>query len=104
MLSWVTLRYQQSDVAPATAEDQALAAKAVVIPLDNRRKRNGGGSPAKAEGHLTKALAYLTSSNRRKTGSKGVCENLCRRVSFRYVTNRSMWPATAGPLVQVLSC
>ena len=60
-------QYEQSDVAPATAEDLALAAKAVVIPLDNRRKRNGGGSPAKAEGHLTKALGYLTSSNRRKT-------------------------------------
>ena len=50
MLSWVTLRYEQSDVAPATAEDQALAATAIVIPLDDRQ--TAAVPRAKAEGHL----------------------------------------------------
>lgn len=99
MLSWVTLRYEQSDVAPATAEDQALAATAVVIPLDNRRKRNGGGSPRKGGRSPNKGPGV---SNVLEPTEDAVAKAFAKTYAggshSDTVTNWSMWPATAGPL------
>jgi hypothetical protein len=91
-------QYEQSDVAPATAEDQALAATAVVIPLDNRRKRNGGGSPRKGGRSSNKGPGV---SNLFEPTEDAVAKAFAETYGgFRpgTVANCSMWPATAGPL------
>ena len=99
MLSWVTLSTEQSDVAPATAEDQALAATAVVIPLDNRRKRNGGGSPRKGGRSSNKGPGV---SNLFEPTEDAVAKAFAKTYAAGSrpgtVANCSMWPATAGPL------